>query len=161
LSISLRNWLIVVVVLAGGVYFWLGDDEPPEPQPGKPTASRQPPPFDRGKTAETPNWPQYGTPYGMFRPMEESTLQPGGYRPRGNKAEPQSEWQPSYRYPAAPTKPDYGDTSTFPGDQSPSSPYQQWQSGTPRYRFRPPDSREQSKRWTGNYPLPPGQYPSR
>ncbi len=164
MSTSLRNWLIVIVVLAGGVYFWPGGKESPEPQPGKPTAGRQLPPMDRVKEEGTPDWPQYGTPYGVFRPMQESTPgapRPGSYRPRDNQPEPRTGWQPSYRYPTAPTDPSYGDTPTFPGYQSPSSPYQQWQSGTPGYRFRPRDSREQSKRWTGNYPLPPGQYPSR
>lgn len=147
-----KFWLIVVILAAGGLYYGLSDDDSSEPQP----------------VAEAPvqERPTYLPPQQSWRPMDDvRPAAPGNVygtyqapqfgNPRFRQSPEPAPRQDPQLMPAYPGETGYGSVMPMePGFQEYQNFYPPQAPVTPQYQFRPNESAEKSRRWTGNYALP-------
>ena len=188
-NIMRKSWLIIGLIVAGGLYYWSGDEEQPEvvskpkPQETKQTFG----PYgripervpqvrtDRWRSQELPPQPvRQDDGYAATTPVPEF----GGYippypkhsfRPLNRKKQTQTSQIPQQvpDYSTAVRQPEYQAPPVGPGYQPyDAQRYDNWAAEermappAPAYRFRPLEQRGQPKRWIGNYPRIPSTGPS-
>ena len=154
-----RNWVIVAVVLAGGLYYWFSDEEPEAPVPQQ-TQLQQ-------TTPQPPAYRPFPTPspgYSSQQPLPPADAYPGfdrlspsavapRFRPLEKSPAPDQELEPLLTYPGTGFGGGSGVVPAYPGYDSyypPRAP------AAPEYKFRPQDFESKARRWTGNYPRYPG-----
>jgi len=183
-----KSWLIIGLVVAGGLYYWTGEEEQPEtvskpvpheagtaigtygriPDQTPQTRNRQwgnavnqpGPAQDRGGyTAVTPA-PEYGS---YLPPYQEHS-----YRPLNEGKKSLARRKPMTT-PAYPRPPEWQRNYQAPPDRGyqvyeapvyDAFPERSQAAPMPGYRFRPLDSRGQPDRWIGNYPRIPSTEPT-
>jgi hypothetical protein len=185
-NIMRKSWLVIGLVVAGGLYYWTGEEEQPE------TVSKPAPP-EAGTTIGTygriPDPPrqtrdrQWGSTetrpaqdrerYNAFTPAPEygSYLPPyqeHSFRPLNDGRKSLTRRKPMTT-PAYPPPPEWQRNYQPPPDRGyqvhEAPAYQAFPERSqavpmPGYRFRPQDSRGQPDRWIGNYPRIPSTGPT-
>ncbi len=181
-----KSWLIIGLVVAGGVYYWTGGEDKPETVlkpapheavnsigvyrqiPGQTFQSRssrwdsgvtQPQP-GRGResfSAVTPS-PELGS---YVPPYQEHSFRPLNKREKS--------LHKPMAAPAYPTPPEWQRNRQIPSDRGyqayeaqgyDAPPVRSQAAPAPEYKFRPLDSRRQPERWIGNYPRIPSTGPT-
>ena len=187
-NIMRKSWLIIGLVVAGGLYYWIGDEEQPEivsepePQETKQTFGPYGRIPDRAPQAQPDRWRSQEIPpqpvrqkdgYAAVTPVPEfgSYIPPyskHSFRPLNGEKQTQTrripQQVPDYSAPAR--QQDYRAEPVDPRYQPyDTQRYNNWAAeepvtpAVPGYRFRPLESRGQPKRWIGNYPRIPSTGP--
>ena len=181
-----KSWLIIGLVVAGGLYYWTGNEDKPETvsKPGSHEAGNtigvyrqspaqifqsrnsrrdsrvtQPQPGqDRGSyTAVTPS-PELGS---YVPPYQERS-----FRPLNNREESLHKPLAAPVYPAPPEwqrnyrTPSDHQFRAYDAQSYDASPGSSKAAELRGYKFRPLDSRGQPERWIGNYPRIPSTGPT-
>lgn len=187
-NIMRKSWLIIGLVVAGGLYYWTGDEEQPETvsKPGTHeagnviggygripaqtqqtwnrqwgSATTQPAPAqERGRYAPDPPPLEFGS---YIPPYQEHSFRPLNDREKSlTRRKPMA--APAYPAPSE---------RQWDRQRSPDQGYQAYEAPVynaypdrsqmapmPGYKFRPLDSRAQPDRWIGNYPRIPSRGPA-
>ncbi len=181
-----RSWLIIGLVVAGGLYYWTGDGEQPEtvskPGPnetGNTIGGYQQIPsqtfqnrdnrWDNGVTQ--PHQDKGG--YNAVAPPPElgsyvPPYQEHSFRPLSDREKSLTRHKP-IAAPTFPAPPEWQGNHQTPSDHRyqayeaqryDASPGRPQAAPVPGYKFRPIDSRRQPERWIGNYPRIPSTGPT-